>query len=64
MKKYITPMVEKLKFNYSNNVVASSGYKTTDVSTQWWECHTRYEYNDSPSICGPQHSEVSTAYWV
>ena len=63
MRKYVTPKAEKLTFNYSNNVNASATFPTTDVSTQWWECHTRYEFGDSPVICGSQN-EMSTAYWV
>ena len=63
MKKYSTPKAEKLTFEYTDNVTASNGYTTTDVSTQWWTCHTRYEYGDSPMVCGSQ-SEMSTAYWV
>ena len=54
MKEYITPMAQKFEFDYSENVTASSAcsYTTTDVSTQWWECHTRYDYGDSPTVCG------------
>ena len=63
MRKYVKPMAAKLTFNYNENVVASNGYTTTDASTQWWQCHTRYEYNDAPATCGP-HTEMSTAYWV
>ena len=63
MRKYNTPMAEKIHFDYSNNVTASRTYTTTDASTQWWECHTRYVYGDSPVICGSQ-KEISTAYWV
>lgn len=62
-RTYITPMAEKLVFSYTDNVAASNTYSTTDLSTQWWECHSRFEYNDSPSLCGPK-TEMSTAYWV
>ena len=63
MKEYTKPLAEKLDFNYSENVAASRVFTTTDATTQWWECHTRYEYGDSPATCGSQ-SEMSTAYWV
>lgn len=64
-KEYTTPLAEKVEFDYSENVTASgaTSYTTTDMSTQWWECHTRYVYGDSPSVCGSQN-EMSTAYWV
>ena len=49
MKKvYIVPEAMKFEFNYSENVAASGSgrtYTTTDATTQWWECHTRYEFN-------------------
>ena len=63
MKRYVTPIAQKFEFNYTDNVTASSGYTTTDVSTKWWTCHTRYVYGDSPAVCGSQ-GEVSNAYWV
>ena len=68
MKKvYIVPEAMKFEFNYSENVAASGSgrtYTTTDATTQWWECHTRYEFNDSVAICGQDGHDVTNAYWL
>ena len=68
-KEYIKPEAEKIAFDFSDNVTASGAngsrtYTTTDATTEWWECHTRYEFNDSVEVCGQDEHEVTHAYWL
>lgn len=65
-KEYTVPMAEKFEFNFSENIAASGNrtYTTTDATTQWWECHTRYVFNDSVEICGQDGHDVTNAYWL
>ena len=54
-KEYKTPQVEKLDFNYSENVVASGAGNLTDqATTNWWNCETRIVdiKNIEGTVCG------------
>ena len=56
-KAYITPMAEKLEFNYSDNVIASGGNTNTltdQATTAWWKCETRYTdvHSIDNTVCG------------
>jgi hypothetical protein len=63
-KEYMKPEATIITFDYSENVTASRTYTTTDQTTQWWECHTRYEFNDSVEVCGQDGHDVTHAYWL
>ena len=63
-KEYMKPRAERIIFEYDENVTASRSYTTTDATTQWWECHTRYEFNDSVEVCGQDGHETTNAYWL
>ena len=56
-KKYVTPKVEMLDFDYTDTVVASgTGPATTDQSTtEWYTCNWRYVDVQSldGTVCGP-----------
>ena len=54
-KEYKKPLAEKLEFDYSDNVVASTGGQLTDqATTAWWKCETRYAdvHSIDNTICG------------
>lgn len=55
-KEYKTPYVEKLEFNYSENITASggAGALTDQATTAWWKCETRYAdvHSIDNSVCG------------
>ena len=54
-KEYKTPQVEKLDFNYAENVVASgTGNLTDQATTNWWKCETRIVdiKNIEGTVCG------------
>ena len=63
-KEYMKPEAERIVFDFSENVTASRTYTTTDATTEWWECHTRYEFNDSVEVCGQDGHDVTHAYWL
>ena len=54
-KEYNTPKAEKLEFDYSDTVTASSSNGLTDqATTAWWKCETRIAdvHSIDNTVCG------------
>ena len=53
-EEYEAPKVERLDFDYANNVTASGPALTDAATTQWWKCETRIVdvKNIEGTVCG------------
>ena len=64
-KEYMKPEIEKLTFDFSENVTASFAW--TDQSTANWECNSRIDYGDTiDDNCRPSPDQLHEAfsyYW-
>ena len=65
-KEYMMPKVEKIVFDFSENVTASFAW--TDQSTANWTCNSRIDYGDTiEDNCRPDPEQLHEAfsyYWV